>query len=151
MEVIEYFTSARQEHWRNEIGRSDWAAGRYLYELLEGGKLRELCGQRTRLLLLVDGDRLIAFCTYAERDEIRDTTLTPWVGFAYTFPEYRGARNMGILLEKAEALANSEGFPYIYISTGETNLYEKYGYEQCQKARSVYGEWCGVYRKRVGE
>ena len=54
--------------------------------------------------------------------------FTPWVGFVYTFPAFRGKRHMGQLLDHAAVLARLEGKEAIYISTGETGLYEKYGY-----------------------
>ena len=34
MKVIEYFTTENKEHWLNEIQRSDWSAGQFLYQLL---------------------------------------------------------------------------------------------------------------------
>lgn len=101
MEIMEYYDSEKQEHWLNEIKRSDWDAGQFLFELLRDNRLKELCGESTKVLLLTDGDALVSFCTYAEKDDIRDTDLTPWVGFVYTFPEYRGKRHMGKLLDLA--------------------------------------------------
>ena len=32
----------------------------------------------------------ISFCTYAEKDDIQPTALTPWIGFVYTFPNIGG-------------------------------------------------------------
>ena len=32
--MIDYFTSDNKEHWLEEIKKSDWGAGQYLYELL---------------------------------------------------------------------------------------------------------------------
>ena len=101
MEIINYFDSNNQEHWKEEIKKSDWVAGAFLYELLSENKFKNLVGETSKLLLLTDGEKLAAFCTYAERDEIEDPTLTPWVGFVYTFPEYRGGRRMGLLLDRA--------------------------------------------------
>ena len=34
MEIINYFDSNNQEHWKEEIKKSDWVAGAFLYELL---------------------------------------------------------------------------------------------------------------------
>ena len=114
-----------QSRWLNEIQKSDWGAGQYLYELLRDHRLKELCGESTKVLLLADGEQLVSFCTYAEQDDIRESSLTPWVGFVYTFPAFRGNRYMGKLLDYAEVLARGEGHRYIHISTGETGLYEK--------------------------
>ncbi len=101
--------------------------------------------------MLADGEQLVSFCTYAEQDDIREPSLTPWVGFVYTFPAFRGHRYMGQLLDYAEALARGEGHRYIYISTGETGLYEKYGYSFWKTMKDVNGEDSRVYRKKLCE
>ena len=138
-----------QSRWLNEIQKSDWGAGQYLYELLRDHRLKELCGESTKVLLLADGEQLVSFCTYAEQDDIRESSLTPWVGFVYTFPAFRGNRYMGKLLDYAEVLARGEGHRYIHISTGETGLYEKYGYSFWKTMKDVNGEDSRVYRKLV--
>lgn len=45
--------------------------------------------------MLVNGDRLVSFCTFAPFDDIHPTEFTPWIGFVYTFPEYRGHHYVG--------------------------------------------------------
>ena len=149
MEIINYFETTNQEHWKEEIKKSDWVAGAFLYELLSENKFKNLLGETSKLLLLTDGEKLAAFCTYAERDEIEDPTLTPWVGFVYTFPEYRGGRRMGLLLDRAYELAKEEGHEVIYISTGEEGLYEKYGYTYWQDMTDWNGGTSRVYRRFV--
>ena len=146
MKIIDYFTSVNREHWLNQIKRSDWKAGQYLYELLRDERLKDLCGNNTRLLLLTEGEQLISFCTYAEHDDIPDETLKPWIGFVYTFPEYRGKRRMGKLLEHAYALAKADGYKCIYISTREEGLYEKYGCTFWKKMKDIYGEESSIFR-----
>ena len=138
-----------QSRWLNEIQKSDWGAGQYLYELLRDHRLKELCGESTKVLMLADGEQLVSFCTYAEQDDIRESSLTPWVGFVYTFPAFRGNRYMGKLLDYAEVLARGEGHRYIHISTGETGLYEKYGYSFWKTMKDVNGEDSRVYREMV--
>ena len=90
--------------------------------------IRDRCGNSTKVLMLVEGKTLISFCTLAEQDDVRDASLTPWIGFVYTFPEFRGHRYLGKLLEYAKNVAASEGATHIYISTDHMGLYEKYGY-----------------------
>lgn len=149
MEIIEYFCAENQEHWLSKIGESDWGAGRYLYELLRDGKLKQLVGEHTRVLLLAEGDQLVSFCTFAEKDDIPSTVLTPWIGWVYTFPDHRGRRCAGILLGHAEALAKKAGMRHIYISTDHNGLYEKYGYEFYQVMKDVHGEDARVYVKHL--
>ncbi len=44
MQIIEYYDSDRQEHWLNQIKKSDWGAGQYLYELLSQNRFKEMTG-----------------------------------------------------------------------------------------------------------
>ncbi len=147
MDIIEYFTSEDREHWLNEIERSDWGAGKYLAELLRENRLQEMVGENALVFMLTDGDRLVSYCTYAMFDDIQPTELTPWVGFVYTFPEYRGNRYMGKLLHHIECIASTMGKEAVYISTGHTGLYEKYGYEFFRIEKDIEGEDSRVYRK----
>lgn len=151
MKVIEYFTCENQAHWLERIGLSDWDAGQLLYALLRDGKLKETMGQTALVPMLVEEEtgKLISFCTFAPLDDIQPTKLTPWIGFVYTFPEYRGRRLAGKLLEYAESLATSMGREYVYISTGHTGLYETYGYEFYQICKNIEGGDSRVYRKAL--
>ncbi len=127
MEIINFFDSDRQNHWLEEIRKSDWGAGAFLHKLISNGTFFDAVGEDSKVLLLIDGDELISFCTYAQKDDIQPTELTPWIGFVYTFPEHRGHRYMGLLFEEIEHLAKEEHMPEVYISTNHIGLYEKYG------------------------
>ena len=147
MQIIDFFESDCQSYWLSQIGRCDWSAGRYLYQLLQNNELKKLVGENTRLLLLVEEHvALVSFCTYAQQDDIPAPSLTPWVGFVYTFPEYRGHRYIGELLQYAYNLARTDGCRNIYISTGETGLYEKYGYLFWKSMKDIHGADSRVYR-----
>lgn len=146
MEMKEFYSIADKEYWLEEIKKSDWSAGQYLYELLCENRLKELCGESTKVLLLTEGQNLISFCTLAEQDDIRDPEFGPWIGFVYTFPEYRGNRLVGKLLEWAYAIAKQDGAKHIYISTNATGLYEKYGYTFYQMMKDIGNEDSRVYR-----
>ena len=149
MKILEYYSCENQVHWLEQIGKSDWGAGTFLHELLKEDRLREFCGSETKVLLLTEGEELMSFCTYAWQDDVRDESLFPWVGFVYTFPEYRGKRRMGKLLEYAYALAKVAGHAHIYISTGEEGLYEKYGYQFWRIMKDIHGEDSRIYRIAV--
>lgn len=73
-----------------------------MYDLLSNGTFFDATGEKSKVLLLTDEDRLVSFCTYAEKDDIQPTNLTPWMGFVYTFPEYRGHRCVGLLIANRE-------------------------------------------------
>lgn len=149
MKIIHYFDSENQAHWLESIRRCDWPAGQYLYGLLRDGRFHALLGEGSDLLMLTEGDALLAFCTHARRDEIPDESLTPWVGFAYTFPQYRGKRRMGKLLESVYRRAKTEGFPCVYISTNHVGLYEKYGCAYWKTMKDLHGKDSRVYRLEI--
>ncbi len=147
MTVINYFESEDKKHWLDEIGRCEWGAGKYLHELLSSGNFFEMTGAGALLLLLTDNEQLVSFCTLAERDDIPDCGLSPWIGFVYTCPEYRGRHCAGQLLKEAEIRAKHIGSERVYISTTHIGLYEKYGYEYFTQMKDMCGEMSRVYAK----
>ena len=149
MNVINFFESDRQEHWLKEISKSDWGAGAFLHELLSKGTFFDAVGEGSRVLLLTDGDELISFCTYAKKDDIQPTELTPWMGFVYTFPKHRGHHYAGLLFEEIERLAKKEHIAKVYISTNHIGLYEKYGCEYSTQMKDMDGAASRVYVKRI--
>ena len=151
MEVISFYDSDRQAHWLEEIRRSDWNAGAFLYRLLRDGAFFEAVGESSRVLLLTDGDELVSFCTYAEKDDIQPTELTPWVGFVYTFPARRGHRYAGLLFAEVERLAAEEGVKEVYLSTNHVGLYEKYDFTYLTQLTDLDGNPSRIYFKRIRE
>lgn len=148
MQVISYYDSDRQAHWLEEIRRSGWGPAAFLAEMIGDGTFFDAVGEKSRILLLTEGDELISFCTYAEKDDIQPTELTPWMGFVFTFPEHRGRRCAGKLFEKIERLAHEEGVSEVYISTDHTGLYEKYGCEFISLMKDMDGVPSRVYVKK---
>ena len=80
-----------------------------MHQLLSEGSLKRMVGTTALVPMLVEGDRLIAFCTFAPLDDIQPTNLSPWIGFLYTFPDYRGNHYVGMLLDYAESIATVMG------------------------------------------
>jgi len=149
VKIIEYFSTDKKEYWLSKIKESDWGAGQFLYELLKNQKLKSYVGENAKVLMLVDGENLISFCTFADKDDIQPTELTPWIGWVYTFPKYRGHRYVGRLLSYAEELAKENGMNHIYISTNHNGLYEKYGYEFFEMMKDMHGEDSRVYVRHL--
>ncbi len=179
MRIIEYFeqTNELQKYLREQIVQGDWRAAKYLYELLEQGKLKERYGESARLLLLVEEStnedlpdalretvredvteglqraELLAFCTLAERDEIAEEEtepdMKPWIGFVYTYPEYRGNRYSERLINHTCTLAKRDGYKKVYLSSNEVGLYEKYGFVFLKRMHTVWGEETQVFMKEL--
>jgi len=49
MEIIDFYASDNKDYWLSEIQKSDWSAGKYLYELLLGQKLKDIGGEDSRI------------------------------------------------------------------------------------------------------
>ncbi len=149
MQVIDYFSCDRPEYWLKQIKKSDWGAGQFLYQLLNENRLQSVVGENPKVLMLTNEDELVSFCTYSEKDDIQPTHLTPWIGFVYTFPQYRGNHYIGELFLEIEKIAKNEKVHEIFISTDHIGLYEKYGCEFYQIMNDMNGEPSRVYRKQV--
>ena len=149
MQIIDFYKCDDKAHRLSQIKAADWSAAVFLYDILCSKRFYEMFGDMSRLLLLTDGDRLVSFCTLAQHDEIYPTTLTPWVGFVYTFPEYRGKRCAGQLIAYAKTFARQQGHEYLYISTDHTGLYEKYGFEYMTDMKTISGDIARVYAARL--
>jgi len=147
MEIIDYFQSDRQAHWRSQIASCEWRAAGYLAQLLEENKLRETF-QCEALYLLMDGEHLVSFLTLAQKDCV-DASYGPWAGFVYTAPEYRGRRLAGLLMEHAAQAARRQGAQRLYVNTDHVGLYEKYGYIYIKDIVNYGGDTDCLYAKEL--
>ncbi len=149
MEIIEYYKSQNQEYWRSEIGKGDWSAAKLLWSWLEKDELKANCGSSAEVYLLTDGNALVSFAVLAEQDEVVAPELSPWIGFVYTFPQYRGRHCAGELIEHICGVLKNAGEKQVYVSTEEVGLYEKYGFEFWQMMTTREGKPTRVYVRRV--
>ena len=150
MEILQFYKLSDTKPWVEKISESDWRAGKYLAELLEARKLKQLCGKSTEVLLLTENGCLLSFCTLAETDEIADSGLSPWIGFVYTFPEYRGKRLIGQLIDRACEIAAVSGQKAVYVSTDQQGLYENFGFTDTgMRKMTIYGEMSMIYKRET--
>lgn len=150
MTVIEYFDAADRDSLIEKIDRSDWRAARYLVRLLKEDTFEREAGENPKLFLLMDGDNPVSFVTLTKKDCIADESRFPWLGFFYTFPEYRGQRLGGILLDYAAEQARQQGFGRVWIATDHVGLYEKYGFTYVENRISIWGENDRIYFRETG-
>ncbi len=139
MQVIDYFEQENRGIFREKIARCHWSAAKFLVKLLEENRFDETLGGWGKLFLLMDGENLVSFCTLTGQDAIRDESMTPWIGFVFTSPEYRGLRHAGALLAHAEAAAAAMGYRRVYLETDHVGLYEKYGYTYLKNRTDCWG------------
>lgn len=149
MKVINLFDSKNQQYWLTQIKKSDWVAGKYLYEIITNNTFFNEAGIGAKVLLLTKGKALISFCTYAQKDNIPNDDLTPWVGFVYTFPKYRGNRYIGLLFDEVQELAQLSNIKRVYLSTDHVGLYEKYGFNYLMQHIDLDNELARIYVKEI--
>ena len=128
----------------------------FLLSLLKEGSFHQKLGKGSLYLLLdeeklTDGKpSLASFLTFCDRDEI-ESNLKPWIGFVFTAPAYRGRHLAGQIIEHcmnnvAALYPESE---YVYVSSDEKGLYEKYGFEFVGKMKTIWGEDSGIFRRKI--
>ena len=141
--------ASSQKYWLEKINEADWSAGQYLFQLITEDKFKQRCGEKSSVFLLTQDQDLISFCTFTQRDDIPASKLTPWVGFVYTFPAFRGKRRIGKLIEHIYRLAKNQGYEKLYISTDQKGLYETFGFSFLQTATDSRGGTALVYQKKI--
>lgn len=149
MKVIDFFECNNRSYWLEQIAKTDWRSGKYLHELLKADLFHEKVGSFAKVLLLAEDNCLLAFCAVSEKKYDIDSSLGPWIGFVYTFPEYRGKHYSNLLFQFAEKISAEQGFEKIYISTKHIGFYEKYGYEFCQMMVDWRNEEQRIYCKKM--
>jgi GNAT superfamily N-acetyltransferase len=150
VEVIEYFLDENKEHWKKQVALADWRAAKFLFELLNDmRKFEELLGKGGKLFLLVDGEKIVSFVTLTRQDCIRDKSIFPWLGFLFTYPDYRGNRYSEKLLEYVEEEAKSENYSIVYLGTDHIGLYEKYGYVYLETRKDYWNDEVRIYYKKL--
>lgn len=146
MQQVLYSETENKAHWQMAIAQSDWGAGKHLASLLQTKQL-----QNAEVLLLTEGKTLLAYCTLAQQDNVDAPQLTPWIGYVYTFPAFRGRGLIKALLNHAKNLACQSGAENLYISTKHQGLYEKYGYTFLETRNDITGEPTRVYHLKIKE
>lgn len=149
MEIINFFDSPNQDALVEKIALGDWTAARFLAKLLRQGAFYQTLGEGGKLFLLMDGENIASFVTLTEKDCIDDDALYPWLGFFFTFPEYRGNRNGGMVLAHAAEDAQKQGYEKVYLATDHVGLYEKYGFTYLANRMDIYGEDSRIYVKEL--
>ncbi|MDR2513679.1 MAG: GNAT family N-acetyltransferase [Christensenellaceae bacterium] len=84
-----------------------------------------------------------------ENAEGSAASLLPFIGSVYIAPQARGHRLSGCLCDTACALAKELRFRAAYLVSGDTGLYEKYGFEPVAMTDTPWGRREPVFRKRL--
>ena len=133
-----YEITQGHRYWNRTIDYAEnclWRAGKFLAEKMRNNEF--LSWERVFVALI--NDRIVGYCTFAEKDELPDKyTFSPFIGFVFVDEKYRGNRISEKLIKKATDYAINLGYKKVYIMSGEKGLYEKYGFEKIGDFETVY-------------
>ncbi|MCI8656022.1 MAG: GNAT family N-acetyltransferase [Oscillospiraceae bacterium] len=126
--------------WEETIAAAEscsWRAGPFLAEKMKGNTFLEwerVCAA------CVDG-KVAGFCTVAEKDELPEKyPFSPFIGFVFVSEQYRGKRLSERMIREAAAYVSTLGYQKLYIMSGETGFYEKYGFVKLGDYETIYGD-----------
>ena len=115
--------------------KCSWRAGLYLALKMRNNDFES----NERVLVALDTDNVVAFCTFSKKDELpKEYNFTPFIGFMFVDEKYRGHRISEKMIESACNLARQQGYHKIYIISGELGLYEKYGFIKIGDYKTIY-------------
>lgn len=114
-----------------------WRAGKELARQMRGDCFRGF----ERVFAVCEDGSIAGFCTLTEKDELLpEYPYTPLIGFMFVGEEFRGRRLSEKLIHGVLRYAESAGFDKVYVMSGETGLYEKYGFVKLGDFGTIYGE-----------
>lgn len=82
-------------------------------------------------------------------DEILSEKLSPWITPLLVHPDERGSRYGKLLLEHARNEAARLGYKTVYLTTGEINYYEKYGFREVGLTCFTWGRPTKIYESET--
>ena len=142
MKIVEF---KKEQYILEYLKNCLWNAGKFLYDLVSRDKVLEVLGDNTKVIVLVEQEKVVSFATYADRDCIKDDTLFPWIGFVYTDELYRGNRYSQIVINHIIGLAKKDNHSKIYLATDHVGFYEKYGFEYLENRIDIYDDESRIY------
>lgn len=136
--------------WNETIALAEscsWKAGPFLAGLMRKNAFahwERVCAAR------VDG-KVVGFCTFSERDELPpEYGFTPFIGFVFVDESCRGRRLSEAMIRAVIPYARELGYEKIYLMSGETGLYEKYGFQKIGDYETIYGTTDQLFVKSIG-
>lgn len=122
--LLEYPDCGNKESYLKQIEKCDWQAAKLLAQLIKDNRFGQDLGGWAKLYLLCDNDIVVSFVTLSAQDCVAAPDLSPWLGFLYTAPEYRGRHYAELLINHACKDARQLGYGKIYLATDSVGLYE---------------------------
>ena len=123
-----------------------WKAGPYLAKKMRNNEFAEV----ERVIVATENDSPVGYCTFSLKDELpEDSEYSPFIGFVFVDENCRGKRLSEKMIAAALDYAESNGYETVYILSGESGLYEKYGFENIRDVGTIYGTVDHLFQKGV--
>ncbi|HRR77082.1 MAG TPA: GNAT family N-acetyltransferase [Ruminococcus sp.] len=136
--------------WNDTVRFADccsWKGGQYLAGLMRDNIFRDW----ERVFIAHDEDKLCGFCTFTKKDEIAEKyDISPFIGCIFVCEEHRGHRISELLINEVISYAKETGFRKVYIMSGETGLYEKYGFSMIGYYDTVFDTTEQLFVRELG-
>ena len=143
IEIFDYYE--QDENFKKilleQINEPLWKGAKHLYEKVKGN----LDQGKLFIMYDVDKNHIISFGTLHDFDEIESDKLKPWIGSIYTFRPYRGNRFSEKLIKHILNVAKQEGNEFVYLSSDNQGMYEKFGFELYGMMTTVRGNETQVF------
>lgn len=143
IEIFDYYekNSELKKNLLNQINEPLWKGAKHLYERVKNNE------EHGKLFIMYDKDKdhIISFGTLHDFDEIKSDILKPWIGSIYTFRPYRGNRYSEKLIKHILQVAKNDGNEYVYLSSDNKGMYEKFGFELYGMMTTVKGNETQVF------
>ncbi len=125
----------------DQISEPIWPGAKHLYDSIKNNS------NHGKLFIMYDRDNnhIITFGTLHDFDEIKSDLLKPWIGSIYTFRPYRGNRYSEKLIKFILNSAKQDGYEFVYLSSDNQGMYEKYGFELYDMMTTVRGNETQVF------
>lgn len=144
MEIIDFFAVENPQFWLKEIKKCEWSAAQLLSKMLAENTFHKTLGHGM-LYLLVDNAHLLSFGTLTQKDCFEDNDMSPWIGYIFTQPQYRGHRYSQKIINKMLSDARKEGYSRVYLASEHIGLYEKYGFTYLENRIDIWGDNNRIY------
>ena len=143
IEIFDYYEQDEEfkQELLNQINEPLWIGARHLYERVKNNE------NHGKLFIMYDKDKnhIVSFGTLHDFDEIKSDKLRPWIGSIYTFRPYRGNRYSEKLIKYILQIAKDEGNEFVYLSSDNKGMYEKYGFDFYDMMTTVKGNETQVF------
>lgn len=122
-----------------------WSAGKKLGVQMEKKDFEDW----ERMLIAMDNETIIGFCTLTAKDSLPESEYTPFIGYVFVDENYRGKRVSEQMIRAGSLYLERLGYSSVYIYSGHEGLYEKYGFKVVKKWKNEDDEWDKIFTKRL--